>query len=42
MCMFGGEIKRQIRRDGEKGEDQGRERHILTKLEGQDRERERW
>ena len=33
--MFWGEIKRQIRRYGEKG----RERNMVTKLEGEDRER---
>ena len=37
--MFWGEIKRQIRRYGEKGGEKERERHMVTKLEGEDRER---
>ena len=37
--MFWGEIKRQIRRYGEKGGEKERERHMVTKLEGGDRER---
>ena len=38
--MFWGEIKTQIRRYGEKGGEKERERHMVTKLEGEDRERE--
>ena len=37
--MFWGEIKRQIRRYGEKGGEKEREAHIVTKLEGEYRER---
>ena len=38
--MFWGEIRRQIRRYGDKGGKKERERHMVTKLEGEDRERE--
>ena len=40
--MFWGEINRQIRRYGEKGGEKEREWHMVTKLEGEDRERKRW
>ena len=38
--MFWGEIKRKIRRYGEKGGEKERERHMVTKLEGEDRKKE--
>ena len=37
--MFWGEIKRQLRRYEENGGEKERERNMVTKLEGEDRER---
>ena len=35
--MFGGEIKRQRRRDGDKGGEKERGRDIVTELQGEER-----